>query len=74
MFCCYGGATGTLWGWWWMIPLMGFILCFSMCFFFRRKATGRRWCFGGGIRFPDFESVKKEIRELREEIDKIKEK
>ena len=68
-------GDASLWGWWWLVPLFGIVLCIIMCRLFRSSAAGGRFCCGGG-NTPDgrLDEVKKEIRELREEIGKIKEK
>ena len=69
-----GSDAGFLCGWWWLIPVAAMILCFSFCFFFRRQHGGGRFCCWGGGRIDEPGSLKREIRELREEIDRIKEK
>lgn len=68
------GYGPALWGWWWIIPLAGFILCMSMCLFFRRRTPGRHLCRRNGIAYADFESMQKELRDLKETVDKMKEK
>ena len=74
MFGCYGSAAYPFWGLWWLIPLIGFIFCIGMCILFRRKMSGRCWCFPRGANFGDIEAIRKENRELREEIEKVKAK
>jgi len=43
-----------------------------MCLFFRSRFAGGRFCCWGGARPADLEEMKKEIRELKEELGKIK--
>jgi len=72
MWCWYGNGSGSLWGWWWLIPLVGMILCVLLCRFFRRRSVGARFCGWGGVRRTEVEELKNEIRELREELGKMK--
>ena len=54
------------------MPLIGMILCIMMCRLFRSSAAGSRFCCWGGVPDGRLEEVKKELRELKEEIGKIK--
>ena len=72
MCCWYGSASGPLGGFWWLIPLVGIILCIALCRFFRSRSIGRRFCGWQRVRSADVEALKNEIRELREEIGKVK--
>ncbi|MDQ5985137.1 MAG: hypothetical protein CSYNP_00841 [Syntrophus sp. SKADARSKE-3] len=74
MFGCWGNATGSIWAWWWIIPMIMFIICMSMCLFGRRKMGGRYCCFPKSNGDYDGDTARKEIIELREEIEKLKKK
>jgi hypothetical protein len=67
----YGNAWWPVWGWWWLVPLIGIALCIIMCLFFRSRIAGGRFYCWSGASHADFEEMKKEIRELKEEIAKI---
>jgi hypothetical protein len=69
-----GDATWSVCGWWWMVPLIGIVLCIMMCRLFRASTTGRRFCCWGGKSDAGLADARKEIRELKEEIGKIKER
>jgi hypothetical protein len=61
---------------WWLIPLICIVLCFLMCRLFRRRADAGQGHFCGW-RVPsrndaDLEALWGEIRELKEEIGKMK--
>jgi hypothetical protein len=43
-----------------------------MCLFFRSRFAGGRFCCWGSAHPADLENMKKEIRELKEELSKIK--
>lgn len=72
MFEWWGSTAGSLWAWWWVIPLIMCVLCMSMCLFGRRKTSGWHCCAPGRNGYGGSESAQKEIRELREEIEKLK--
>ncbi len=72
MYWWYGNASCPVWGWWWVVPIIGIALCLIMFLFFRSRFAGGRFCCWGSARPTDFEEMKKEIRELKEEIGKIK--
>ncbi|MCX5841152.1 MAG: hypothetical protein NTY16_06825 [Deltaproteobacteria bacterium] len=42
--------------------------------FFKSRMGNRRFCCWGGVGSADLEEMKKEIRELKEELGKIKKK
>jgi hypothetical protein len=67
----YGNASWPVWGWW-VAPIIGISLCMIMCLFFRSRFAGGRFCCWGSARPADLEKMKKEIRELKEELIKIK--
>jgi len=68
----YGNASWPLWVWWWVVPIIGIALCMIMCLFLRSRFAGGRFCFWGSAHSDDLEEMKKEIRELKEELSKIK--
>jgi len=68
----YGNASWPVWAWWWVVPIIIIALCMIMCLFFRSRFAGRRFCCWGGAHPADLEEMKKEIRELKEELSKIK--
>ncbi len=72
MWCWSGNECGSLWGWWWLIPLICMILCVWSCRSARRRPDGARICGWGSPRRTDIEAMKNEIRELREEMVKMK--
>ena len=65
---CFAG------GWWWVIPLAVMALCIMSCFFMKSGFAGRRFRMHSGARRDDLEEIKKEIRALKEDINKTKEK
>ena len=54
------------------MPIIGIALCVIMCLFFRSRFAGGRFRCWGSAHSADLEEMKKEIRELKEEIGKIK--
>lgn len=72
MFWWYGNASCPVWGWWWVLPIICIAMCIIMCLFIRSRMVGKRNCGWGSTRHGDLEEMKKEIRVLKEEIDKIK--
>ena len=71
MWWC-GNASGAGWGGWWVVPLICIAVCILFCRFFRTRTAGGRLCCWGGASDGSFDDVRKEIRELKEEIGKIK--
>jgi hypothetical protein len=69
-----GDASWTVSGWWWMVPLIGFVLCMMMCMVFRSRMAGRRFCCWGGTGATDLGEVKKEIKVLKDEMENFKTK
>ena len=67
MWCCDG-----TWGWWWLVLLIGIVLCMVMCLRMRSKMPGRRFCCRGGAGAADIDEMKNEMKELREEVGSIK--
>jgi hypothetical protein len=72
MYWWYGNASCPVWGWWWVVPIIGIALCIVMCMFFRSRFAGGRFCCWGSTRHPDLKEMRREIRELKEEFSKIK--
>ncbi len=69
MWWC-GNASGA--GWWWVVLLICIAVCIIFCRFFRTRTAGGRFCCWGGASDGSLDDVRKEIRELKEEIGKIK--
>lgn len=69
-----GDASWSAWGWWWVAPLIGIVLCIMLCRLFRTSTAGRRFCCWGGVPDAGLAEVRRELRELKEEIGKMKEK
>ena len=77
----FGEASSPGWSWWWVLPLIGMAVCIAMCMFSRSPAGGRRWgCCGhwdrrgwqGDTPDNDLRALQNEVRELRDELQKIK--
>ncbi len=68
-----GDASWSVWGWWWVAPLIGIAVCIMLCRLFRSSTAGSRFCCWGGTPEGRLDDVKREIREMKEEIGKIKE-
>jgi uncharacterized membrane protein len=62
-----------MWGMWWIFPLMGFtfmiIVMFVVFHFF-----GGRSGFCGGRRPHEMEELRREIRDLKDEVAKLRKK
>lgn len=72
MYWWCGNASCPVLGWWWVVPIIGIALCIIMCLFFRSRFAGGRFCCWDSAHPTDLDEMKKEIRELKEEIGKIK--
>ena len=72
----WGGWEAPMWGFWWIFPLMGLVMCLAFAVMaFRFIATGRGFmCMGGHRPAGGDESaeLRREIQALREEIDRLK--
>jgi hypothetical protein len=67
-------GDASVWGWWWVVPLVGIVLCIIMCRLSRSSAAGSRFCCGSGTPDGRLDQAQKEIGELRAEIGKLKER
>lgn len=56
-----------------VVPLIGIAVCIMLCRLFRSSTAGSRFCCWGGTPEGRLDDVKREIREMKEEIGKIKE-
>lgn len=64
-----------MWGQgWWIFPIFGMIICLIIVFFIFRFMVAQRGGFRGQQDQSQIESLRKEIRELREEIQNLKRK
>lgn len=76
----FGEGSWSGWGWWWVFPLICMAVCMMMCMFSGSPARSRPWrCCGpwgrrDGTPDADLQALRKEITELREEIQKQKTK
>ena len=68
-----GDASWSVWGWWWVSAAdrHGFVYYAVQCFSDRRLA-GRRFSCWGGVPDDRLDELRKEIRELKDEIGKMK--
>lgn len=55
-------------GWWWLIPIICIILCMFACRVFGHHMTGRRWCCGGDDHSEEIKELRKEIQDLKEQL------
>ena len=64
-----------MWGFWWIFPLIGFAICLVFVMAMVRAMSGGRgfMCMGGHGHGPDETAeLRREVRELREEISRLK--
>ena len=71
------GLCGAgMWGFWWILPLVGALVCLALIVMaFRFVSTGRGFsCVGGhgGMGNDQTAEMRREINTLREEITQIK--
>ena len=60
-----------MWGMWWIFPLIG--LCFFIAMLFAiSRFFGRGTGFCGGRRYDEIDDLRREIRDLKDEIAKLK--
>jgi hypothetical protein len=71
-----GPWGAPMWGFWWIFPLIGVLVCLAMMFVaFRFMSTGRGFMCMGGHRAMGNDHVaemRREIHALREEIKQLK--
>lgn len=71
-----GPWGAPMWGFWWVLPLMGFLMCLVFAVVMARVMTGGRGfgCMGGHRSQTDDEhaELRREIRELRGEIERLR--
>ena len=70
-----GWWGAPMWGFWWIFPLIGFTICLVFVIVMVRAMSGGRgfMCMGGHERGPDETAeLRREVRELREEISRLK--
>ena len=54
------------------MPLVGIALCIMMCMFFKSRMGNRRFCCFGGVGSTELDEMKKEIGDLKIDIEKMK--
>ncbi len=60
-----------MWGMWWIFPLVGLIFVIVMLFAISRFFGGG-FGFCGGRRYDEIEDLKREMRDLKEEVAKLR--
>jgi hypothetical protein len=69
--CAIWGATFG--AFWWVVPLMGMLLCATLLFLtFRFLATGRGLACGRAAAGDEPADLRAEVRALREEITRLR--
>ena len=71
------GPWGPMWSFWWIVPLLGMLLCLTfMVLAARFLVTGRGlMCMGGGhgtAQDPGAAELRREVAALRAEIERLK--
>ena len=63
-----------MWGFWWVIPFLGLLVClaFFLCAARALMNNGRFMCMGPGPVAKETGELKRKVRELREEVDRLK--
>jgi uncharacterized membrane protein len=70
-----GWWGAPMWGFGWIFPLMGFAMCLFFVIMMVRAMSGGRgfMCMGGhGHATDETAELRREVRELREEITRLK--
>ena len=62
-----------MWGMWWIFPLIGLVFMIVCLFAISRFFRGRAG-FCGGRRHDEIEDLRREMRELKDEIAKLRRK
>lgn len=71
----WGSWGGPMWGFWWIFPVIGLAFCLFFIVLMVRAMSGgaRSMCMGGHDHGPDETSeLRREVRELREELNRLK--
>lgn len=70
----WGSWGMPMWGFGWLIPLIGFAFCLAFVVVMMRAMGGGRFmCMGGHERGgDDVADLRREVRELREEVSRLK--
>ena len=63
----------SMWGMWWIFPLIG-LAFMIVCLFVISRFFGAGVGFCGSRRYNEIEDLRKEMRELKDEIAKLRKK
>ena len=69
-----GPWGAPMWGFWWIFPIVGMVVCVVFVIAMVRGMSGGRgfMCMGGHRNHASDDDLRREIRELREEIKQLK--
>lgn len=67
-----GPWTGLMWGFWWIFPVMGLLIClFFMVVMVRMMSGGRSMCMGPHLHnSEEVARLRREIEDLQEQLKK----